>query len=116
MSLVKILVITFFLFAESRSILRLRDNGISRLGFFFWSLVWISILIVVFKPGIANQISTIFGIQRGTDGMFFLSIILLLYLIFRLYVRICLLDNHITMLTTGISKELHKRDNGTDTL
>ena len=108
MTLVQLLVIIFIAFAGSRVILRFRDKAIGYGEFFFWSSIWALILLIVFQPSLADKTALFFGVQRGTDIMFFASIILMFYLLFRLYVKLDKLDRDITLLTENISKSLHR--------
>lgn len=107
MTLVQILVIIFIAFAGSRVILRFRDKAIGYGEFFFWSSIWTLILLIVFQPSLADKTALFFGVQRGTDIMFFVSIILIFYLLFRLYVKLDTLDRNITQLAESSSKEIH---------
>lgn len=107
MTLVQLLVIIFITFAGSRVILRFRDKAIGYGEFLFWSSIWTLILLIVFQPGLADKTALFFGVQRGTDIMFFISIILIFYLLFRLYIKLDGLDRNITQLTESSSKEIH---------
>jgi len=108
MSLIQILIIIFVAFTWSRAILRFRDHAIGYGGFALWSSIWTAVLLIVFRPEIADKTASVFGVQRGTDVMFFSAIVLLFYLIFRLYVKLDILDRNLTTLTENLSKEIHK--------
>jgi hypothetical protein len=107
MSLIQFFIVLFVAFAGSRVILRFRDKAIGYGEFLFWSGIWTLILLVVFQPNIADRAALFFGVQRGTDIMFFSSITLIFYLLFRLYVKLDKLDRDITQLTESSSKEIH---------
>ncbi len=110
MTLIQILIAIFVAFAGSRVILRFRDKAIGYGEFLFWSTVWAIVLLIVFRPSLSDQVALIFGIKRGTDVMFFSAILLLFYLIFRLYVKLDTLDRDITNLAENTSKSLHKKE------
>lgn len=107
MSLIQFLIVLFVAFAGSRVILRFRNKAIGYGEFFFWSGIWTLILLVVFQPNIADRTALFFGVQRGADIMFFSSIILIFYLLFRLYVKLDKLDRDITNLSIKTSEALH---------
>lgn len=107
--MLKILTLIFVFFALSRAILRFKDRSIKITELALWIIVWTAVLILVFFPNVSSKIATDLGMQRGADTAFFLSIILLFYLIFRLYVKIDTLDRHLTDLTIETSKKLHKK-------
>ncbi len=104
---IQIITVLFVAFAWSRAILRFKDKAISYSEFFFWMFIWTSVLLLTFNPGIADKTALIFGLQRGADAMFFIAIILLFYLIFRLYVKLDIVDRNLTRLNSNTSKEIH---------
>ena len=87
-SIIQIIIIVFVLFAWSRVFLRIRDKGIVIGEFLFWSIIWASVILLTLWPTIISKISGFFGIGRGVDFAIYISILLLFYLIFRLYVKI----------------------------
>jgi len=86
-TITQIVIIVFALFAWSRAILRLRDKNISAGEFSFWSLLWSAVIVAALFPEAVSGISTFVGIGRGVDLAIYGGIILLFYLMFRLYVK-----------------------------
>ncbi len=99
----QIVVVLFALFALSRVIFRLKESNITKKEAFFWSLVWIALIIVVFLPGVAGFIAGILGIGRAIDVVVYAAIIVLFYLIFRIYVRLEKIDHEITTIVRKIA-------------
>ena len=97
-NILQLFVVLFVLFAISRAFLRLRDRQISLAEFLFWNSVWAAALIVIFVPQVTTAIARIFGIGRGIDIAVYLSIILLFYLVFRIYVKLDQLEQDTTKL------------------
>ena len=110
MNIIGIIIIIFAIFALSRVILRMRDKAISYKMAIFWLVLWTIIIIIAFFPQISDRFAKFVGIGRGADTAFFISILLLFYLIFRLYVKIDYLDKNITELTIEISKKFKKNN------
>lgn len=108
MAFIKIITTIFVAFTWSRAMLRFHDKAIGYSEFFFWSSIWATVLLVVFNPGIADRIATLLKLQRGADAMFFFSTMLLFYLIFRLYVKLDLIDRALSKLNEETSKEIRK--------
>lgn len=108
MTLLKIIVIIFVAFAASRAYLRYKGKSINIINLLFWIIIWSATLVFVFDPHISDTIASFLGLQRGTDTIFFLAIILLFYLIFRLYVKLDTIDKDLTRLVTEISKKNFK--------
>ena len=103
--MLKILTVIFIIFAASRAYLRFKGKTLNLPNLIFWSLVWFATLVFVFDPQISDAIAQLFGLQRGTDTIFFLAIILLFYLIFRLYVKLDMVDKDLTKLVIELSKK-----------
>ena len=105
-TLIQVLIIIFALFAWSRAMLRLKSNNISIGEFSFWSMLWIIVILVSLFPVLIGRLSEIAGVGRAVDMVVYVSIIILFYLIFRLYVFI---DSRNTEVTTLV-RELAIRD------
>ena len=106
MNVIQILVILFVLFAWSRAFFRMRDKNISIGEFSLWSIIWIAVLVVTIFPNLTSILSKIVGIGRGMDLAVYASVILLFYLMFRLYVKIDSQNKELTKLV----RELAIRD------
>jgi hypothetical protein len=101
-----IVIITLFvLFAWSRAALRYRDRSISLPELIFWSLVWASAEVVVVYPGLTGILASKLGIGRGADLIIYLSIIVLFYLMFRLYIQIGAVERRFTDMVRAIAIE-----------
>lgn len=98
MSLFQILILLFALFAISRVLLRFKDKSISSREFLFWVIIWAGIAIINLLPGLTSFFTKLLGVGRGVDLLIYVSIILLFYLMFKMYVRIDKIDNNITEL------------------
>mgnify|MGYP001203859899 CR=1 FL=1 len=112
MEIIQIIIVLFALFALSRAFLRFKDNKLTKIEFVFWGLVWVVAIVLSFIPGILGFFSKILGIGRGTDLLIYLSIILLFYLIFRLYVKMESIRKDITLLVRKFAIE-NKDENET---
>ena len=100
-----ILVYIFLLFAWSRAGLRYKDRQISVWEFIFWSLLWVSIAVVSALPGLTDVLAAHLGIARGSDVVVYLSIMLMFYLLFRLYVKIGTTERRFSELVRSIAVE-----------
>ena len=109
--LIKIITLIFVSFALSRAMLRFKDKSIKITELALWIIVWSSVLVLVFLPNISNRIAFELGMGRGADTAFFIAIIVIFYLLFRLYVKIDNIDKDMTDLTIKLSKELHRNKN-----
>ncbi len=105
MNIFVILVITFAIFAASRAILRYRSKDITFSELFFWMIIWLSITIITISPQTSGLAAQIAGIGRGADAAFFISIILLFYLLFRVYVKLEHIERDITELVIRLARK-----------
>ncbi|MGV8171587.1 MAG: DUF2304 domain-containing protein [Candidatus Woesearchaeota archaeon] len=103
MTIIQVVIVLFVLFAWSRAVLRMRDKNISIGEFLFWSMIWVAVLIVTLFPGITSVLSEFVGIGRGMDLVVYASIVLLFYLMFRLYVHFDSQSREITKLVREIA-------------
>ena len=90
------LAIFFSVFALSRTVLRLKGGDMTWKEFAFWAVLWIVIIIIAIIPDITFSFANILGIERGVDVLIYFSIILLFYLMFRIYVKIEKIEQDIT--------------------
>lgn len=106
-TLTQIFLAIFLFFALSRVVLRFRGGEISLKSFFFWILLFGSAIITVLWPGITGGLAETLGVGRGADVVLYTSIVLIFYLIFRIYVYIQDLRHEISNLTKKLAiKEL----------
>lgn len=86
-SVLQIVGVVFVLFAWSRALLRFKDHKISVTEFLFWSVIWAGAIVALAVPKTADWISYSLGVNRPIDLAVFVSILLLFYLVFRVYVK-----------------------------
>jgi hypothetical protein len=108
-TIVQLIAVVFALFALSRVILRLKDGNLSRREFVFWTFIWIFLIIVAFFPDLFTTIAIKLGLQQGVNLLSSLAIIVLFYLIFRLYVKVENTEQQITRLVRELSLERKKK-------
>lgn len=110
MTIIQILSLIYVGFTASRAILRAKDKKISFTELLFWLTIWLGLIFVVFFPSITSYVADIFGIGRGIDFIIYVSIGILFYLCFRLYVKLDETQNQITLLVRELT--LKEKVNG----
>jgi small membrane protein len=103
MEIIQIVIIIFALFAWSRSMLRWKDKSLNLKELSFWSLVWLLVIVVAVLPQSVGFLR-LFG-ASAFNVLVMLSILMLFYLIFRVYVKIDKLEQEITVLVREIAKK-----------
>ncbi len=100
---IQIIVIIFAVFAWSRAVLRFKDGKITLGELVLWSVIWTAVLVVAIIPGLTSSVAGLVGIKRGIDVAVYFSIIILFYLIFRLYVKAETQQHEITKLVRELA-------------
>lgn len=109
-NLIQVVLTVFIIFALSRVVLRLRDKQINIVQFLIWCTAWVAVGILVLLPDTTVMLARLFGVGRGVDAIIYISIALLFYLVFRIYVKLDMTEQEITKLVreTSIRKALRK--------
>ncbi len=71
--------------------------------YLFWILIWLFVVLFAFVPELSIDIANIFGISRGLDFLIIVAIIVLFYLVFRLYIKVDKLQEEMTDIVTEIA-------------
>lgn len=100
---IQIILLALILFFISRVVLRAREKLIPTKTAAFWLVIWLVALIGVILPKTTTQIAEVFGVGRGVDIIVYVSMALLFYLVFRIYVMIEDLRRDITTLVRQIA-------------
>lgn len=72
-------------------------------SYILWGLIWLFIILFAFAPELSNPIGRFFGISRGLDFLVIVAIILIFYLIFKLYMKIDKLQQDMTKIVREIA-------------
>jgi len=84
----QIIIVLFLVFALSRVILRFRGGQIKQGEFIFWAIIFLVAILGITLPFEATRLANFMGIGRGVDLVVYVSIAVLFYLVFRLYVML----------------------------
>ncbi len=103
MSIIQFLGVIFGLFAFSRVFLRWKEKKIKLAELVFWGSIWMLAIIFSLFPITLTLFSEVVGFRRGLDFIISFSIIVLFYLIFRLYIKLDETEQSITRLVREIT-------------
>ena len=101
--LIQIILSLFVLFALVNVMQRFKSKEISLGALLFWVIFWVAVVLVVWRPGLSTELAHFLGVGRGADLLFYLSIALIFYLIFRLTVKIEKMERNITKIVREVS-------------
>jgi len=99
----QIIFIIFSLFAFSRVFVNIKDKNLRGKEAFFWLIFWGVAIIILLYPGVSTVISEFLGIDRGVDLITYSGLILLAYMIFRLYAKQTKTERNITRIVRTIA-------------
>ena len=105
MLVIQIIILLFILFALSRVVLRYKDSAITRKEFFFWALFWLVAGTAVLLPQTTSIAASFVGIGRGVDLAIYVALILVFYILFRIFVRLEQMERNITKLVRKMGME-----------
>jgi hypothetical protein len=103
MELIQIVGVIFALFALSRVVLQLKRRSISFNEGLFWIFIWSLVVIFLIFPEFFGYVAEFLGVSRGVDALMYISIVVLFYLIYRLYAKIDNLERQITHIVREIA-------------
>ncbi len=103
MFLIQILLVVFFLFVLAKVVGRFRAGDLSLAGMIGWVLFWISAMVVALLPNSTARLAEFVGIGRGADLVVYVALAGIFFIIFKLMVKIEVLNKEITKLTRKIS-------------
>ena len=96
--LIQILISLFVVFALVNLFIKNKKNVLKKNEFIFWGIFWVAAGIAVWIPNILTKIANVFGIGRGADLIFYLSIIILFFIVSKIYIKIEKIERNITKL------------------
>ncbi len=95
---IKVLAVGFAIYVLRRLIRRYRRGGTLTLEFLIWIAVWAGIAIVVFIPQETDKFARWLGVGSGFNALTFMTIVALLYAVYRLYARVQTVERDLTRL------------------
>ena len=96
MMYLQILVTIFIAFILFKLFVQKQKNKISLLSFFIWAFLWFIVLVVFWLPDSTTYLAAWLGIGRGADLVVYVSILVIFYMLFRIFVRISKIESEIT--------------------
>jgi hypothetical protein len=108
--IIALIVIAFFL---GRLFWQKYKKNINKAEFVFWLIFWgLAAVAIIFIKQIDEFIAGLGFSSQGIDVLFYIAVILLFYLIFRIRLRLESMEKDITRITREISIERGKKTEG----
>ena len=105
--IIQALFLLFILFAFSRVVLRFKKHDVTSREFALWTFFWLGAGFVVLWPEVLSRIAVLVRVGRGVDVAIYASLLLIFYLLFRMFARIDRIERDITQLvrTTALDDQ-----------
>lgn len=108
--LIQIFISLFCLFAFIKTIGKFKRQNLPKTDLFLWLFLWLAAGITVWLPGDLTKFANFLGIGRGADLILYISILLVFYLFFRLYIRLEKIEKNITKIVQKNALENHNNE------
>lgn len=112
--MLQIIATIFLIIADLKVWSKYRDHTLSLLESALWTLLWLAIGVVFWQPEITSRLALFFGIGRGADLIVYVAIVVIVYLLFRVFVRVDKMDRQITKLVRTIALNDEEKNRPTD--
>ncbi|KKR81577.1 MAG: hypothetical protein UU73_C0001G0147 [Candidatus Daviesbacteria bacterium GW2011_GWA1_41_61] len=96
MSISQLLLSTIIIFIIYKTALSFKKGNLSKNFTFTWLLLWAGVLFFIFEQNTLIKAAHSVGISRGVDLVIYLSIILLFYLVYRIFYNLNEINQKIT--------------------
>jgi len=93
---IQILLTLVLLIALAVTWKRAKENVIRKREAFLWSLVWIIAAVVILLPETTSFVANLLGVGRGVDLVLYASVVVLFFLVFKLFTSLDGLDKKLT--------------------
>jgi hypothetical protein len=105
MSLIQIVLLILIILAILYFWLRYKTRSIGLKPFLMMLVFWLVAGVLVVLPESTSRLADILGVGRGVDVVFYFSLLLIFYLIFKIFVRIEKIEQNITKIVSKIALE-----------
>jgi small membrane protein len=105
---IQILATLFIAFVVGRTIGRWRLKQISTRLFIFWVLFWLIALLLFWMPHLSDRVAELLQVGRGVDAIIYISLVVMFYLMFRIFNRFERMEKEMTRLVREVA--IHHAD------
>ena len=99
MMVIQFVLVIFFLFALFKVVNKFRASELKAWDAIGWAFFWIFAGVVILKPDTTYVLAGILGVGRGVDAIIYLTVAILFFLVFRIFIRLEKIERNLTKLT-----------------
>ncbi|MBD3251535.1 DUF2304 family protein [Candidatus Uhrbacteria bacterium] len=93
---IQILLVVALLIALTMTWKRAKEGVIRAREAVLWSIVWIAAGVVIVLPETTSAVANLLGVGRGVDLVLYASVVVLFFLVFKLFTSLDRMDKQIT--------------------
>jgi small membrane protein len=106
-----IFIALFVAYVVYRTTMRFRKGDINSREYTMWLVFWALVVVATLLPQKTDIIARALGVERGADLLFFVSIIVLFFAVFKIIVKLEKIDRNITeVVRRAAIKNTEKKD------
>ncbi len=109
MVIIQIILVLFIIFVVLAIISKYKRKEITAKEFIFWLVFWALVLAAVVYPKNTDRIAQLVGVGRGADLLVYISILILFFIVFKIFVKLEKIDADITKIIRKIALDEGKR-------
>ncbi len=110
MSLIQIFLILIIIYIWRRIYLKYKTGDLAMREFAEWTLFWLVAVWFVIMPEAASYLAFVLGVGRGSDLVVYVAILIVFYLLFKIFMRLERTNRAITKLVNDQAvKEVEKK-------
>ena len=110
---IQIVLVLVIVLLVIRTVKRLREKSMRFSAFVGWMLLWSLGGLAVLLPDITGRFAEVVGVGRGVDAVVYIAVLVLFYIVFKMYNKMVTMEKEITKLVTALAlrdeREHHER-------
>lgn len=100
---IRLIIILFSFFVLGKIYSKFKKQELSKVEASLWFVLWLGVLFATLLPHATDILALYLGIGRGADLLVYLSIVVIFYVIFAIYIKTRKIENNITKLVREIA-------------
>lgn len=113
MSFIQLFILVVVLVVWWRLYRRYQDRDLTLVEFVEWFLLWAVVAVVAVVPDVTSYLARLVGVGRGADLVTYLALLLVFYLVFKLFVKLEKLEHQLTALVRSLALRAGEREHPT---
>ncbi len=93
---IQLLALLFVLFALWRVMAKFRRRELKISEFLMWLVFWLAVGVAFLTPASLTRLANLMGIGRGADLVLYVAVVVVFYLMFRIFIRLEKMERDIT--------------------